>query len=48
MTHDYKRHGIAARNVLDGTVIGQYQQRHHHIEWLKFLRQIDRETQKDK
>ena len=52
MTHDYKRHGtttlFAALNVLDGTVIGQCQQRHTHVEWLKFLRQIDRETPKDK
>ena len=52
MTHDYKRHGtttlFAALNVLDGQVIGQCQQRHTHAEWLKFLRQIDRETPKDK
>lgn len=52
MTHDYKRHGtttlFAALNVLDGTVIGQCQQRHTHTEWLKFLRKIDRETPKDK
>ena len=52
MTHDYKRHGtttlLAALNVLNGQVIGQCQQRHTHIEWLKFLRQIDRETPKDK
>jgi transposase len=52
MTHDYKRHGtttlFAALNVLDGTVIGQCQQRHTHAEWLKFLRKIDRETPKDK
>lgn len=52
MTHDYKRHGtttlFAALNVLDGTVIGQCQAKHRHIEWLKFLRQIDRETPKDK
>ncbi|MDO9482068.1 MAG: IS630 family transposase [Hydrogenophaga sp.] len=52
MTHDYKRHGtttlFAALNVLDGQVIGQCQQRHTHIEWLKFLRQIDRETPKGK
>ena len=52
MTHDYKRHGtttfFAALNVLDGTVIGQCQKRHRHIEWLKFLRQIDRETPKGK
>ena len=52
MTHDYKRHGtttlFAALNVLDGQVIGQCLQRHTHAEWLKFLRQIDRETPKDK
>lgn len=52
MTHDYKRNGtttlFAALNVLDGQVIGQCQQHHTHIEWLKFLRQIDRETPKDK
>jgi transposase len=52
MTHDYKRHGtttlFAALNVLDGKVIGQCQSRHTHVQWLKFLRQIDRETPKDK
>ena len=52
MTHDYKRCGtttlFAALNVLDGQVIAQCQKRHRHIEWLKFLRQIERETPKDK
>ena len=52
MTHDYKRNGtttlFAALNVLDGQVIGQCQQRHTHVQWLKFLRQIDRQTPKDK
>jgi transposase len=52
LTHDYKRNGtttlFAALNVLDGQVIGQCQQRHTHAEWLKFLRQIDRETPKGK
>jgi transposase len=52
MTHDYKRNGtttlFAALNVLDGQVIGQCQQRHTHTEWLKFLRQIDRETPRGK
>lgn len=52
MTHDYKRNGtttlFAALNVLDGQVIGQCQQRHTHVEWLKFLKQIDRESPKDK
>lgn len=52
MTHDYKRHGtttlFAALNVLDGQVIGQCQQRHTHVEWLKFLKQIDKATPKAK
>lgn len=52
MTHDYKRNGtttlFAALNVLDGAVIGQCQQRHTHVEWLKFLKKIDRETPKEK
>jgi len=52
LTHDYKRHGtttlFAALNVLDGQVIAQCQPRHRHSEWLKFLRQIDRATPKDK
>jgi len=45
MTHDYKRHGtttlFAALNILDGSVISQCQPRHRHIEWLKFLKQIE-------
>lgn len=52
MTHDYKRHGtttlFAAYNVLTGTVIGSCMAQHRHQEWLKFLKQIDRETQPDK
>ena len=52
MTHDDKRNGtttlFAALNVLDGQVIAQCQPRHRHIEWLKFLRQIERETPKQK
>ena len=52
MTHDYKRNGtttlFAALNILDGQVIGKCQQRHTHVEWLKFLKTIDRETPKDK
>ena len=47
-THDYVRHGtttlFAALNVADGTVIGQCQTRHRHIEWLKFLRLLDEKT----
>ena len=52
MTHDYKRNGtttlFAALNVLDGRVIGQCQPRHTHVEWLTFLKKIDRETPKEK
>src|SRR5580765_574162 len=48
MTHDYKRHGtttlFAALDVLTGSVIGQCLPRHRHIEFLKFLRTIDREV----
>jgi len=39
MTHDYKRNGtttlFAALNILDGQVIGQCQQWHTHVQWLK-------------
>ena len=48
LTHDYKRHGtttlFAALNTLGGMVISQCMPRHRHQEWLRFLRQIDRET----
>jgi transposase len=48
MTHDYVRHGtttlFAALNVLEGTVIGGCFERHRHEEFLKFLREIDRQT----
>ncbi len=51
MTHDYKRHGtttlFAAMSTLDGSIISRCAQRHRHIEWLDFLRQIDRETPKN-
>jgi transposase len=50
MTHDYKRNGtttlFAALNTLDGRVIGQCLPRHRHQEFLKFLRTIDRQTEK--
>jgi transposase len=52
MTHDYKRHGtttlFAAMNTQDGSIISRCQQRHRHTEWLAFLKQIDRETLKEK
>ncbi len=48
MTHDYKRNGttclFAAMNVLEGKVIGFCYPRHRNIEFLKFLRTLDREV----
>lgn len=50
-THDYIRHGtvtlFAALNYLDGKIISRTEARHTHVEWLRFLKQIDRETPKD-
>jgi len=50
ITHDYKRNGtttlFAALNTLDGKVIGQCLPRHRHQEFLKFLRTINRQTDK--
>lgn len=50
-THDYTRHGtttlFAALDYIDGTVMERTEQRHTHVEWLRFLKQIDRETPKD-
>ena len=49
MTHDYKRNGtttlFAAMNVADGKVIGSCMKQHRHQEWIRFLKQIDAETQ---
>lgn len=51
MTHDYTRHGtvtlFAALNALEGKLIARTEERHTHVEWLRFLKQIDRETPKD-
>ena len=50
-THDYRRHGtitlFAALNYLEGKIISRTEPRHTHVEWLRFLKQIDRETPKD-
>ena len=52
MTHDYKRNGtttlFAALSLLDGKVMGQCHSRHRHQEFLKFLRQLDREFPGDR
>ena len=50
-THDYHRHGtitlFAAMNYLDGKLIDRLEAKHTHVEWLRFLKQIDRETPAD-
>src|SRR5450755_1579578 len=50
-TADYYRHGtvtlFAALNYLDGKIISRIEPRHTHVEWLRFLKQLDRETPKD-
>lgn len=47
-THDYIRHGtvtlFAALNYLEGKIVSMLANKHRHQEWLKFLKQIDRET----
>jgi transposase len=47
-THDYKRHGtitlFAALNYLDGKILSRTEPRHTHVEWLRFLKQLERET----
>jgi len=50
MTHDYTRHGtitlFAALIALTGKLITRTETSHTHLEWLRFLKQIDRETPK--
>lgn len=50
-THDYIRHGtvtlFAALSYLEGKLIYRTEQQHTHVEWLRFLKQIDRETPAD-
>ena len=50
-THDYIRHGtvtlFAALSYLEGKLIYRTEQQHTHVEWLRFLKQIDRETPED-
>jgi transposase len=51
MTHDYKRNGtttlFAAIDMAQGKVIASCMPRHRHQEWIKFLKQIDRQTPSD-
>jgi transposase len=51
MTHDYVRHGtvtlFAALSQLTGKLITRTEASHTHVEWLRFLKQIDRETPRE-
>jgi transposase len=48
MTHDYKRHGtttlFAALDVATGEIIHRCLPRHRHQEFLRFLRQVEKDT----
>lgn len=50
-THDYERHGtitlFAALSYLEGKILSRTEERHTHVEWLRFMKQIDRETPKE-
>ena len=50
-TPDYYRHGtitlFAALNYLDGKILARTETRHTHVEWLRFLKQIEQETPPD-
>jgi transposase len=52
MTGDYKRHGtttlFAGMNTQDGTIIDMCQPTHNHMDWIRFLKLIDRRTPKNK
>lgn len=50
MTHDYKRNGtttlFAAIETVSGIIHARCDQKHTHKEWLSFLKQLDRNTDK--
>ncbi len=52
ITHDYKRNGtstlFAALEVASGRVIGECYQKHTHKEFLKFIKQVECQTESDK
>ena len=47
-THDYIRHGtitlFAALDYLHGKIYRRLEEKHTHVEWLRFLKQLHRET----
>jgi transposase len=50
-THDYKRHGVtslfAALDIATGSVLGNCYRRHRSVEFLDFLKKIDRAVPTD-
>jgi len=52
VTHDYKRNGtstlFAALEVATGTVTGECYQKHTHKEFLKFIKKVESQTDRDK
>lgn len=52
VTHDYKRNGtstlFAALDVATGSVTGECYQKHTHKEFLKFIKKVEYQTDKDK
>lgn len=50
-THDYERHGtitlFAGLSYMEGKILSRTEKQHTHVEWLRFLKQIDRETPKE-
>lgn len=50
-THDYIRHGtitlFAALSYLEGKLISRTEEKHTHVEWLRFLKQIHREAPRE-
>ena len=49
-THDYIRHGtvtlFAALDYLEGKIFSRIEEQHTYIEWLRFLKQLHRDTPK--
>lgn len=52
MTHDYKRHGtttlFASMNLADGSIISTFMPTHNHRDWIRFLKQIQKQTPQDR
>lgn len=40
----WRRHAVRGNDYVDGKLIDCLEAKHTHVEWLRFLKQIDRET----